>query len=372
MSTIAVNAITDANGGATTTINSVTPNANNVIGKNKIINGNMAIDQRNAGAAVTPAEGAYTVDRWEAKQTTASKFSVQQSTSSPPVGFTNYVRCTSLSAFSVGSSDQFGLRQIIEGLNHYDLDWGTSNAKTITISFWVRSSLTGTFGCALYNYAGDRSYPFTYAISSANTWEKKTVTVAGDTSGTWPTTSTAGIVLFFSLGSGSGVSGTAGAWSGSFLASVTGATSVVATSGATLDFTGVQLEVGSSATEFEHRPYTTELQLCQRYLPWFGSGTDDQIGIGYATGSTTWLIFIPWKVQTRVAPTGIIHGTDSNFHVGGPTSRGIACTALNFSAAGTSGGRVTGSVSSGLSSGQGTFLRSQNTSGYLYFTGCEL
>jgi len=265
MSTIAVNAITDANGGATTTINSVTPNANNVVGKNKIINGNMAIDQRNAGAAVTPAEGAYTVDRWEAKQTTASKFSVQQSTSSPPVGFTNYVRCTSLSAFSVGSSDQFGLRQIIEGLNHYDLDWGTSNAKTITISFWVRSSLTGTFGCALYNYAGDRSYPFTYAISSANTWEKKTVTVAGDTSGTWPTTSTAGIVLFFSLGSGSGVSGTAGAWSGSFLASVTGATSVVATSGATLDFTGVQLEAGSSATEFEHRPYTTELQLCQRY-----------------------------------------------------------------------------------------------------------
>ena len=140
----------------------------------------------------------------------------------------------------------------------------------------------------------------------------------------------------------------------------------------TMYITGVQLEVGESATEFEHRPYTTELQLCQRYLPWFGSGTDDQIGIGYATGSTSWLIFIPWKVQTRVAPTGIIHGTDSNFHVGGPTASGIACTSLNFSAAGTSGGRVTGLVSSGLSSGQGTFLRSQNTSGYLYFTGCEL
>ena len=266
MSTIAVNAITDASAGNTTSINGVTPNANNVVGKNKIINGNMMIDQRNLGASVTPAEGIYTLDRWEAKQTTASKFSVQQSTSSPPVGFTNYARCTSLSAFSVGSSDQFGLRQIIEGSNHYDLNWGTSDAKTITISFWVRSSLTGTFGCALYNYAGDRAYPFTYAISSANTWEKKTVTVAGDTSGTWPTTSTHGMVLFFSLGSGSSVSGTAGAWSGSFLASVTGATSVVATSGATLDFTGVQLEAGSSATEFEHRQYGTELQLCSRYF----------------------------------------------------------------------------------------------------------
>lgn len=265
MSTIAVNAITDANAGNTTTINGVTPNSANVVGKNRIINGNMMIDQRNAGASVTPGEGIYTLDRWEAKQTTASKFSVQQSTSSPPVGFTNYARCTSLSAFSVGSSDQFGLRQIIEGLNHSDLNWGSADAKTITISFWVRSSLTGTFGCSLYNYAGDRSYPFTYAISSANTWEKKTVTIAGDTSGTWPTTSTAGIVLFFSLGSGSSVSGTAGAWSGSFLASATGATSVVATSGATLDFTGVQLEVGESATEFEHRPYGTELALCQRY-----------------------------------------------------------------------------------------------------------
>lgn len=266
MSTIAVNAITDASAGNTTTINGVTPNSANVIGKNKIINGNMMIDQRNAGASLTPAEGAYTLDRWEAKQTTASKFSVQQNTSSPPVGFINYARCTSLSAFSVGSSDQFGLRQIIEGLNHSDLNWGSANAKTITISFWVRSSLTGTFGCSLYNYAGNRSYPFTYAISSANTWEKKTVTVAGDTSGTWPTTSTAGIVLFFSLGSGSSVSGTAGAWSGSFLASATGATSVVATSGATFDFTGVQLEAGSSATEFEHRMFGTELQLCSRYF----------------------------------------------------------------------------------------------------------
>ena len=302
MSTIAVNAITDANDGNTTTINGVTPNSANVVGKNKIINGNMMIDQRNAGASLTPAEGAYTLDRWEAKQTTASKFSVQQSTSSPPVGFTNYARCTSLSAFSVGSSDQFGLRQIIEGLNHSDLNWGSADAKTITISFWVRSSLTGTFGCALYNYAGDRSYPFTYAISSANTWEKKTVTVAGDTSGTWSTTSTAGIVLFFSLGSGSGVSGTAGAWSGSFLASATGATSVVATSGATFDFTGVQLEVGDTATEFEHRPYGMELQLCQRYYQEIGKNANN-LWVSAQYNSSNWWSTVQYRTEMRANPT---------------------------------------------------------------------
>ncbi len=307
MSTIAVNAITDANDGNTTTINGVTPNSSNLVGKNKIINGNMMIDQRNSGASLTPAEGAYTVDRWEAKQTTASKFSVQQSTSSPPVGFTNYVRCTSLSAFSVGSSDQFGLRQIIEGLNHSDLNWGSADAKTITISFWVRSSLTGTFGCALYNYAGDRAYPFTYAISSANTWEKKTVTVAGDTSGTWPTTSTAGIVLFFSLGSGSSVSGTAGAWSGSFLASATGATSVVATSGATFDFTGVQLEAGESATEFEHRPYTTELQLCERYYQEVGK-TANNLWVSAQYNSGNWWSTVQYRTEMRANPTIVKSG----------------------------------------------------------------
>ena len=373
MSTIAVNAITDANGGATTTINSVTPNANNVVGKNKIINGNMAIDQRNAGASVTPANGNYTLDRWIAYLSQASKFTIEQNAGSvaPPAGFINYLGVTSSSAYSVTAGDYFVIGQHIEGYNVADLDFGKSTAKTITLSFYVRSSLTGTFGGVLGN-AGSRSYPFTYVISSANTWEKKTITIPGDTSGTWTTANSYGLTLYIGLGAGSTYSGTAGSWSGASYFNATGATSVVGTSGATFYITGVQLEAGSSATEFEHRPYTTELQLCQRYLPWFGSGTDDQIGIGYATGSTTWLIFIPWKVQTRVAPTGIIHGTDSNFHVGGPTSSGIACTALNFSAAGTSGGRVTGSVSSGLSSGQGTFLRSQNTSGYLYFTGCEL
>jgi hypothetical protein len=373
MSTIAVNAITDANAGNTTTINGVTPNSANVIGKNRIINGNMVIDQRNAGSSVTlTTSSSYIVDRWLGLENTDGGMTAQQDTSAP-TGFNNSLKFTTTSAdSSLAAAQSCRMQQQLEGYNVADLGWGTADAKTVTLSFWVRSSLTGTFAGGLREYNASRGYPFNYTISVANTWEYKTITVTGDTSGTWNTTNSGSLSVIFDLGSGSDYQSTVNAWGAGNYFSTSGATSVISTLNATWQVTGVQLEVGESATEFEHRPYGTELQLCQRYLPWFGSGTDDQIGIGYATGSTSWLIFIPWKVQTRVAPTGIIHGTDSNFNVGGPTSSGIACTALNFSAAGTSGGRVTGSVSSGLTAGQGTYLRSQNTSGYLYFTGCEL
>jgi len=187
--------------------------------KNRIINGAMVIDQRNAGASVTiPATAVtYTLDRWFAYSAQASKFSIQQNAGSvtPPIGFTNYLGVTSLSAYSVGSTEQFILRQPIEGFNTADLDWGTANAKTITISFQVYSSLTGNFGGVLRNSADNRSYPFLYTVSSANTWTLVSVTVAGDTSGTWLTTNGTGIWFHFCLGCGSCVSGTAGSWCGS-------------------------------------------------------------------------------------------------------------------------------------------------------------
>ena len=236
--------------------------------KNRIINGAMVIDQRNAGASVTPADSQYTLDRWQAFLTQASKFTTQQNAGSvtPPTGFNYYAGITSSSAYSITSSDYFGIQQHIEYANTMDLGWGTANAKTITLSFWVRSSLTGTFGGALANYGRTRAYPFTYTISSANTWEKKSVIIAGDTSGTWGgAVNTGGITLGFGLGVGSTYSAAAGAWAAGLYLSATGATSVVGTNGATFYITGVQLEVGTSATEFEVRPYGTELALCQRY-----------------------------------------------------------------------------------------------------------
>jgi hypothetical protein len=233
--------------------------------RNRIINGDMRIDQRNAGAAVTPTTSIYTLDRWDARLSQSSKYSVQQS-SVAPAGFKNSLLVTSLSSYTVGASESFFVKQVIEGFNVADLGWGATGAQAVTLSFVVRSSLTGTFGGSLWNHDGTRSYPFTYTINSANTFETKTITIVGDTSGTWLTTNGAGLNVGFGLGVGSNLSGTAGAWAGGFFPSATDATSVVGTNGATFYVTGVQLEAGSVATPFERRQFGQELALCQRYF----------------------------------------------------------------------------------------------------------
>jgi len=248
------------------TANAVTPSVNM---KNRIINGAMVFDQRNAGSSIGTASSTstYTLDRWLAVFTQNSKFTIQQNAGSvtPPVGFTNYLGITTTTAYS-DSGHIFSIGQYIEGFNTADLGFGTANAKTITVSFWVRSSLTGTFGGALQNSALNRSYPFTFTISVADTWEYKTIIVAGDTSGTWiGATNGIGLRLWINLGSGSTYSGTAGAWAGADYRSATGSVSVIGTLNATFYITGVQLEVGSTATSFDYRPYGTELALCQRY-----------------------------------------------------------------------------------------------------------
>jgi hypothetical protein len=237
--------------------------------KNRIINGDMVIDQRNNGASVTPANGAYTLDRWGVNQfATSSRFSVQQNAGSvtPPTGFNNYLGVTSLSAYSVAVGDIYSIYQRIEGFNVADLGWGAANASTVTLSFWVRSSLTGTFGGAFQNEAGDRAYPFTYTISSANTWTRISITIPGDTTGTWLKTNGNGLQITFGLGVGSNRSATAGSWQAGNFGSATGATSVVGTNGATWYLTGVQLERNTTATPFEWIPYGQELMLCQRYF----------------------------------------------------------------------------------------------------------
>jgi hypothetical protein len=276
--------------------------------KNRIINGAMQIDQRNAGASVTTTvQGQYTLDRWNGYITQASKYSVQQNAGSvtAPVGFTNYLGITSLSAYSVTSTDGFAIQQRIEGLNVADLGWGTANATPVTLSFWVRSSLTGTFGGAVYNSAANRFYPFSYTISTANTWEQKTVTIVGDTTGTWLTTNGVGITLSFGLGAGSTLSQTAGAWTASAAITSTGATSVVGTNGATFFITGVQLEKGSTATSFDYRPYGTELALCQRYYQRYQSSAQSYpLGpVGYVYGLTQMAVGHTLPVLLRATPT---------------------------------------------------------------------
>ena len=292
--------------GATTFNSTVSINGANGSGytgyKNRIINGGMVIDQRNAGASVNMSSVVYPVDRWAAFEDTDGGMTAQRSTNAP-AGFINSVVCTTTSADSSLAAAQYArIFQNVEGLNCADLAWGTASAATVTLSFWVRSSLTGTFGGAIYNSAFNRSYPFTYTISAANTWEQKSVTIPGDTSGTWLTDNGVGIGINFSLGAGSTYSGTAGAWTGSGLLSATGATSVVGTNGATFYVTGVQLERGSNATSFEFRDYGRELQMCQRYY-WKVNTSLVAVASGVCVNTTQTNQYIKYPVSMRVAPT---------------------------------------------------------------------
>jgi hypothetical protein len=271
--------------------------------KNRLINGAMMIDQRNAGAEITPTNTQFSLDRWQAIMAQSSKFTLLQS-SLAPTGFVNSLRVTSSSAYTVGSSEFFFIRQRIEGLNVADLGWGTASASTVTLSFWVRSSLTGTFGGSFRNSDATRTYPFSYTISVANTWEQKIVTVAGDTSGTWLTTNGVGIELDFTLGAGSTFQGTANTWSGSNYLAPTGSTSVVGTNGATFYITGVQLEKGSTATSFDYRPYGTELQLCQRYYEKYSSsGETFGLPTAYVYNGAAIYGRQFYQVEKRAAPT---------------------------------------------------------------------
>lgn len=294
--------------------------------KNRILNGNMTIDQRNAGASGT-ATG-YNLDRWTYGASQASKGTWQQNAGSvtPPAGFTKYWGFTSSSAYSVGSGDYFRIMQVIEGFNIADLAWGTANAATVTLSFKVYSSLTGTFGGCVQNATNARSYPFTYTISSANTWTTISITIAGDTTGTWAIDNTGGMYVQFGLGVGATYSGTAGSWASANYVSATGATSVVGTSGATFYITGVQLEKGSTATSFDYRPYGTELQLCQRYYEksWAigtvpgTSSRDNAYYTGYtAAGLTTGYLAgsVQFKVTKRASPTVVLYDDAGTINV---------------------------------------------------------
>ena len=315
MSTIAVNAITDASGGNTASINGATPTTDNTMGRNRIINGAMEIDQRNAGASVTiTSAGQYPVDRFRCVSDTSAATLTAQQSSTAPVGFVNSLLWTTSTGSAAGSGDDNLIWQRIEGLNISDLGWGTASAQPITLSFWVRSSLTGTFGVSFRN-SGALSYVASYTISAANTWEKKTVTIAGDTSGTWLTTNGVGINVSWDMGCGASRSTTAGSWQAGSYPGLTGGVKVSETSGATFYITGVQLETGSVATSFERRSYGQELQLCQRYFVRdLGNSNNEGLPVQLVGGYTFTNNVYKWITQTlpvemRATPTVIWYPT---------------------------------------------------------------
>jgi hypothetical protein len=268
--------------------------------RNRIINGDMRIDQRNAGASVTVNNtfAFYAVDRFQVEgQATDGVFTAQRDTSAP-AGFTNSLKLTVTTAdASIGASQRYQLNHKLEGLNVSDLGFGSANAQSTVLSFWVRSSLTGTFGGAYRNNGANRSYLFSYAISAADTWEYKTIVIPGDTTGTWSTDTSLGLNVTWSLGSGTDFQGTADAWNGNNNNTVTGETQLVGTLNATWQITGVQLEPGTVATPFERRSFGQELALCQRY---FQRGAYRLSGVCNSAGGDASIVF---PTPFRASPT---------------------------------------------------------------------
>jgi hypothetical protein len=343
--------------------NAVTPSVNM---KSRIINGAMVIDQRNAGASISVGSSpVYPVDRFQVRIAQGSGHTTQRSTTAP-AGFINSVIVTVGTGASPTSGQVSIFNQQIEGFNVADLGWGTADAKTVTVSFWVRSSVTGTYSVAISNNGLDRSYVTNFTISSANTFEYKTVTIAGDTSGTWLKDNGVGMFMFVDLGSGTDREATAGSWGAGWKTRTSGSVQLAATSGATFYITGVQLEVGSTATSFDYRPYGTELALCQRYfyLHAQGNGAQDQmIGTALVYSSSQVEYVLPFKTTMRTSPSlyvsnvsntfGISNGsyttTTSTFTIYGGTTNSalIYCTPV---ASGTTGVAVRLDIASAATS----------------------
>ncbi len=347
---------------------------NSLFFRNRIINGDMRIDQRNAGAITTGTTSlVHPVDRFASYVSTDGTMTFQQS-STAPAGFNNsVVATTTVADTSLAAGQRAIFLQRIEGYNIADFGWGTANAKTVTLSFWVRSSLTGTFGGALTDTT--RAYPFTYTISSANTWEQKSITISGDTSGSWNSTNGWGVQVAFGLGVGSTFNGTAGVWVNGDLNSATGAVSVIGTLNATWYITGVQLEVGTAATAFERRPYGTELQLCQRYCYVIRyTGSLSQIGMMTAQSSASAFLGIYLPTTPRVNPTGITasSGTCVNTYA---ANSNVTSTSIAIGSGWTSAGNYAPiyiTTAGSLTAGQAGPVYFNAVGATIEFTGMEL
>ena len=323
--------------------------------KNLLINGDHNVDQRNGGSAITPTHNQKGTDRWRCELAQSSKYTAQQSGTAPD-GFRKSLKITSSSAYNPGASDYFLITQDIEGYTASRAAFGTSSAKPVTLSFWVRSSLTGTFACSIRNRAFDRTHIKEYTISSADTWEYKTLTFPGITDGTWETGSLQGIRVNWSLGAGTDFHGDPNTTLSTNDYATAASTNVVSTNGATWYMTGAQFEIGRNGTEFEYRSYGEELALCQRYYYDYPKGnTYNIIANGFANTSSNSLFHFQFPVPMRTAP---VVATTGNWQVIDGTSHSVS----SFSAitdATTLTGRVD-ATTSGLTVGRGTMLRNNN------------
>ena len=323
--------------------------------RNLVINGAMQVAQR--GTSFTSPSNIYTLDRWFSTDNTGASVTVSQDSDAPD-GFTNSAKITVNTAdTSLATNSVCLLRQNIEGVNFSQCGFGSGSAKDVTISFWVKSSITGQYSVAINNAAYDRSYVAGYTISSANTWEYKSVKITGDTSGTWLNSFSIGAAVHFPVAVEAGKITSGGAWTSGFNYGITGQVNFVGTTGATFQITGVQLEVGDTATPFEHRSYGDELASCQRYFEireWDGENT--RIGMGYCDSTTSMLVTIPYLVTKRAnSPTFTATGTANIRSQTTGTNRNISSGSIAMSTGANKDNAVLSlqGLSGGVGDGQG-------------------
>lgn len=343
---------------------------------NKIINGGHIIDNRNLGAAVTvnTASTFYLTDMWQAQgQASDGVFTVQQ-IADAPAGLKYSLKATVTTAdSSIGAGQSYIVTTKVEGQNCIDLALGTASAAPIALSFSVKSSVTGAFSGALTNSATNRSYPFSYTINSANTWETKTILLTGDTTGSWLTDTGIGLQAIWSLGCGTTGSGTAVTWAASAFRAVTGAVNLIATNSATWQITGVKLENNTAATAYRELPIDELIRRCLRYLPAWNCAAVGAYCPAMAFSITQGQSTLEYKVTPRLAPTGIVTSTASAFNVIDASGSNVALTALVISAASSLENlALTLTVTAGLVAGNATVIKSGSGTTQILATGADL
>ena len=353
--------------------------AENLGRRNLIINGAMQVAQRGTSATGVTNNGShFIIDRFKTVINNAYTNTVEQSTDVPSgYGFVYSLKQTFTTAVSSPSSGDYNvLDQNLEKQNIYSTENGTSSAKSITLSFWVKSSVTGTFAVTLQNYgSARRSNVLSYTISSANTWEKKIIVTTADTSANTSSANGAGLGIRFALGAGSGyeASNATTGWQTADYFGFTGATYPAATTNATWQVTGVQLEVGDTATDFEHRSEGEELALCQRYCYQHmeanggtsgGNSTEDIVCTASCYNSTTAYGIIQMPVTMRVAPTLESHGGTNYWKFYNNGGVGLFNTFAMINATRTSV-QIYNNQHIGITAGQSGNFQGGNTGNYI-------
>lgn len=282
-----------------------------------LINGDMAVWQRGTSFA-DPSDGAYLCDRFFAFNNNDGAITFSQSTDVPSgQGFKYSLKGDVTAAdTSIAAGQYVSIDQHIEGQNVVSLDWGSSEAKYVTISFWIKSNLTGTYCYSIRNSAINRSFIKEFTIDTADTWEHKTITIAGDTGGTWLTTNGIGQRHQISFAMGSTFQGTADSWQTTNVVATSNQENILSSTDNEFYLTGWKVEAGSFATPFEHRSYGEELALCERYYLLSGTNTSNLFVSTQYNSGNHWAT-CEFRTVMRATPTitATYNGTPSTTNI---------------------------------------------------------